>query len=783
MSTFQYAEELKGSEIRLLQLHPGDWLEGLEATMYVADRSRRYTALSYAWGSTRTSNQIIVSGKVHYITFNLDRALRAIRRRGEPVVLWVDSICINQHNAVEKSCQVGSMHDIFGRATDVIAYLGDGLDRSLRNYPHRFEKLGQNSPVHFSETGIDEALAHQYLADIWKKLPPGSMSENDEIVSLFSFFTTFRLASMNVNFFDDYFTSLTRNHSTEDQRIQLIIAERIRLFANSDWWNRMWVIQEACVAKNLTIAYGRATLPFTFIVEATENFLLLPRLRSKELKKVISYLAEKVYAIDTTRFPGTFRNAAHITTTSPLLWLLRKFRSRKSSEPKDKVFALLQLAQDLKKERVFQHSDVGIKANYDTYTSSSLFTAVTHEIILQTGLIWMATFDLLAKSCRGTPSWVPDWSSDNVAPGFDQRRFRLHGEIPLHFNASRAMFKECSVDQAASSGTTLVPGQYIKRLVATKYSPHWKPVHLLPTLARYIKNPQDPEDQHPQALVLNGVKCGLVETVSEVILTDLSNLASAIVQIRPSNGMHKIWRIYRQSFLEVIAICLCYSLRVSNENGGRLHPLEPEQHRRVTFWLLGKFELGLLRGGGCKDTSSDNPETLDSNPLTQTATLGGAAAWVPESQSLMDEIETVPKDLDSQKPLEMHEIQWIEDTVRTMTAGHRLFITELGQVGIGPESMCAGDEVYILEGGLMPYILRGYTGSLEFLPSQTGRFDNLGNLRRTTMVGSCYADGTMRWGHEADQGEDDPQDIEHLDSKLRRRLYNDKISEEGLAII
>ncbi|EFQ27480.1 heterokaryon incompatibility protein [Colletotrichum graminicola M1.001] len=719
MSTFQYAEELKGSEIRLLQLHPGDWLEGLEATMYVADRSRRYTALSYAWGSTRTSNQIIVSGKVHYITFNLDRALRAIRRRGEPVVLWVDSICINQHNAVEKSCQVGSMHDIFGRATDVIAYLGDGLDRSLRNYPHRFEKLGQNSPVHFSETGIDEALAHQYLADIWKKLPPGSMSENDEIVSLFSFFTTFRLASMNVNFFDDYFTSLTRNHSTEDQRIQLIIAERIRLFANSDWWNRMWVIQEACVAKNLTIAYGRATLPFTFIVEATENFLLLPRLRSKELKKVISYLAEKVYAIDTTRFPGTFRNAAHITTTSPLLWLLRKFRSRKSSEPKDKVFALLQLAQDLKKERVFQHSDVGIKANYDTYTSSSLFTAVTHEIILQTGLIWMATFDLLAKSCRGTPSWVPDWSSDNVAPGFDQRRFRLHGEIPLHFNASRAMFKECSVDQAASSGTTLVPGQYIKRLVATKYSPHWKPVHLLPTLARYIKNPQDPEDQHPQALVLNGVKCGLVETVSEVILTDLSNLASAISQ---------------------------------NSTG--------ESH----FGSWGSLSL-----------ASSGEEA--------TATLGGAAAWVPESQSLMDEIETVPKDLDSQKPLEMHEIQWIEDTVRTMTAGHRLFITELGQVGIGPESMCAGDEVYILEGGLMPYILRGYTGSLEFLPSQTGRFDNLGNLRRTTMVGSCYADGTMRWGHEADQGEDDPQDIEHLDSKLRRRLYNDKISEEGLAII
>ncbi|KAK1986519.1 hypothetical protein LZ30DRAFT_705514 [Colletotrichum cereale] len=51
------------------------------------------------------------------------------------------------------------------------------------------------------------------------------------------------------------------------------------------------------------------------------------------------------------------------------------------------------------------------------------------------------------------------------------------------------------------------------------------------------------------------------------------------------------------------------------------------------------------------------------------------------------------------------------------------------------------------------------------------------------MVGSCYAGGTMHWGHEADQWEDDPQDIEHLDSKLRRRLYNGKIFEEGIAII
>ncbi|KAK2064389.1 hypothetical protein LY76DRAFT_587411 [Colletotrichum caudatum] len=98
---------------------------------------------------------------VHKITFNLDRALRTIRRQTEPVVLWVDSISINQCDVVEKSRQIRSMYGIFRRTTDVIAYLGDGLDRSRNEYPRRFEKLGHDFPVHFSGTRGDEALAYR----------------------------------------------------------------------------------------------------------------------------------------------------------------------------------------------------------------------------------------------------------------------------------------------------------------------------------------------------------------------------------------------------------------------------------------------------------------------------------------------------------------------------------------------------------------------------------------------------------------------------------------------
>ncbi|KAF6822363.1 het domain-containing protein [Colletotrichum plurivorum] len=66
---------------------------------------------------------------------------------------------------------------------------------------------------------------------------------------------------------------------------------------------------------------------------------------------------------------------------------------------------------------------------------------------------------------------------------------------------------------------------------------------------------------------------------------------------------------------------------------------------------------------------------------------------------------------------------WIEDTFRATASGFRLFMTALGSVGLGPESMLHGDNIYIIEGGLMPYVLRG-----------------------SRMMGTSYVEGIMRAG-------------------------------------
>ena len=68
---------------------------------------RRYEALSYAWGSKDSQKPVWIkccaSGRKVLVTCNLDVALRHLRYLDQPRYLWVDSICIDQSDKVEKA--------------------------------------------------------------------------------------------------------------------------------------------------------------------------------------------------------------------------------------------------------------------------------------------------------------------------------------------------------------------------------------------------------------------------------------------------------------------------------------------------------------------------------------------------------------------------------------------------------------------------------------------------------------------------------------------------------
>lgn len=119
---------------RLLCLHPGQFADTICVTVthepYQKDTSIPYECLSYTWGNTADQEYIHVwqdaaqEPALLRCRFNLVTALRHLRHPHEHRMMWADAICINQDNIPEKSLSVGHMGEIYKRAAQVVAWIG-----------------------------------------------------------------------------------------------------------------------------------------------------------------------------------------------------------------------------------------------------------------------------------------------------------------------------------------------------------------------------------------------------------------------------------------------------------------------------------------------------------------------------------------------------------------------------------------------------------------------------------------------------------------------------------
>ncbi|KAK0740136.1 heterokaryon incompatibility protein-domain-containing protein [Schizothecium vesticola] len=113
---------------RLLILNPGDKGDKLTGRLqsFSVGQTQEYKALSYVWGEPRFTDMIFIEGKRLAITDSLGAALRRLRPpAGQPQLrIWIDQVCINQKDTVERSQQVRLMHTIFKDASQVLVWLG-----------------------------------------------------------------------------------------------------------------------------------------------------------------------------------------------------------------------------------------------------------------------------------------------------------------------------------------------------------------------------------------------------------------------------------------------------------------------------------------------------------------------------------------------------------------------------------------------------------------------------------------------------------------------------------
>lgn len=133
-------------EIRVLELAQGDRHEPLcgQLRHVFLDLYEKpyYEAISYVWGNTARTASIVVYNAPIAIPETASSALRCMRPPNESRRLWIDCICIDQNDELEKGHQISIMLEIFTLSQGTLAHLG-GDDGFAQSAVEVFEGLGQ----------------------------------------------------------------------------------------------------------------------------------------------------------------------------------------------------------------------------------------------------------------------------------------------------------------------------------------------------------------------------------------------------------------------------------------------------------------------------------------------------------------------------------------------------------------------------------------------------------------------------------------------------------------
>jgi len=417
MASYPY-ERLDRSkrEIRLLCILPElkslDY-QGVECVMrhFPLDASPRYNALSYVWGTSPNKESITING--HAIEINQDlevtmRGLRYIQSHSIPPMKfwWIDVLCIDQKDdgeEGEKSWQVQRMRSIYESAGAVFVWLKEGYfsnEYSARAIEIIYEEIKDLSFAGCSTLGDLNSQRRKYLDEFICRL---TFEDRREDISSMPFFTSATKA-----------LGTQMGSDTEGrQRMppEIPIETLIEFFANP-WWKRVWVQQEVAASKQVFFVCGRHFVPWISVVSVWYM------LRLFFYHIMIGYPGDARY---TSWANVVIWPAIKFTTPIILAWerttldsvgaslrelLLNNITASvpESSDPRDKVFAMLGLANDPEKH--------GIVANYSE-AAQVVFGKVTKGL-LESDLEILehcigVDLDIDIHSRVAAPSWVPEW--------------------------------------------------------------------------------------------------------------------------------------------------------------------------------------------------------------------------------------------------------------------------------------------------------------------------------------------------------------------------------------
>ncbi|KAJ4181721.1 hypothetical protein NW759_017171 [Fusarium solani] len=659
-----------------------------------------FAALSYTWGDDKDVVTIRCNGRTLQITRSLLIALEALQN-DHPAVLsrtqyiWADGICINQDkSSSDKPQQIPLMAELYRRATQVIVWLGPEHDpgpSTSASQPCTGPALASASawqprgPIMSMAAGsgggprdIDHAIPCIRKCANALVARPGASA-----------------AAMSMQEW-----AALGFYSVEELKLQLRAFYKL---LQRRWFGRVWTIQEHAVARSVVILCGRHQISEADMINAGAF------LASSGADSLVANWGKNplilMYGIKSEQNAGA---------KPPLLNLLAHFRHRDAGDPKDKIYAVCDLASDsgptglnikIDPNATIDKQDPNWreKARIDVgnlYRSVAIKFLCEYEnldIVSLAGRYTPATeISQATDEGRGRhadrptlPSWVPDWSLPDST-------------VSIQLLEEKKMLRG-----PAAQSLGMFSGQY-----------HQQPTYMFPL------------DQEPTIFAASGntkyhfdlvTPGGPGLRVRGIILDRIARVGTWADEYLPVPSAWWADEPSENQLALAVRILdrLCDWMDLTAAESGRAYPATGEPLLDV-FWQTmrcGHFRLGFARerqiflefyavARSCMALCRG----LRSQPWLRPAALAAHTVYKAATGG-------------------MNSGGWMSFLARTkMHTGNRgMFVTSTrGLVGLAPKGGATGDGIVIFQGGSVPFVVRAAPDGQNW-----------------EIVGACYVHGAM----------------------------------------
>ncbi|KAF1992986.1 HET-domain-containing protein [Amniculicola lignicola CBS 123094] len=690
--------DIAQKQFRLLAIWPGAGESPLKCSLLtrkLEELETTYFALSYCWGDLTDTEQIelvhcfclreeddLDFPQLFHVTRSLGGALRRIRSPDQYRIIWADAICINQGDLAERSSQVPLMAEIYKRAEAVFVWLGPGDEES----------------------------------DIAGKLI-------DELVQ----------AARDINLFDSDGRLRIRIDSVEPaEELSLLhtygISEDFALrclasYFAKPWFRRVWVIQEVISAKDAVVLCGDSAVRWSGVLLARrwmelrlEQFLDGPL---KDCARGGEFTLPEVWGL-------LYDHGGHAGLQELLAWV----RIFESSDPRDRIYATLNLSNEL---QPFFNGPPMPPVDY-TKTFAEVYNSFTRYLIERHENLNVLSMNVMTSG-RSQLVYRPN----NVETV--ENLFSDDSDLQSPYKVVNTTF---------GGVRDVLPGWVPDFRI--KVDPFSHIGHRLLYSAAAETKVDMLSSSSPRYLRLRGVQFDRVRRVTNASFR--FNRALDIYLGEHSNGVRLVWEGLVSKLTEYPtgeSLLLAFLLTITC-----VVPADIEDI----------FRTGETVGGSAKAGRNLPSEQSETQPIgTNPPRSHGNNTFIDRRKAFIEHLDKLDHEGLALPAVLQDAIvdSWVRSIGPQSCDRRRLFVSEAGYIGLGPADTEPGDYLAVLFGGDTPYVLRdqdGYCGETIMWTSEpvpgsyeTGIGAMLGPVPKVTdeekedivckFIGECYVHGKM----------------------------------------